>query len=290
MKHDLVLLGIDGVGKSTIAVALRDRLIEMGHDTVITSWSSASKRHPNDFERGCMGDVLYTAFRCMYAQARTADGTAQGLFPPSASEFFQHESLHGQFLDLAITDNEAWGLLAGALTEIAGNFMHRYMDVMPKLQAGKIVIQETFGLKHLVKDLHLSRTVAEKNGNDVFLPLISQLEELGETLYSNVLAPQIGIVVDGDPDAAIERRLAQDGRAGWTEDMQLAGDPGRESFRHMQHYTRRIFLDYADRHNWPVLTITNEGKEANVARGVDFIIEALSGTSPPKLAVRQAAE
>jgi thymidylate kinase len=197
------------------------------------------------------------------------------LFPAAASDFFRHETLHGQFLDLAITDNEAWGLLAGALTEIAGNFMHRYMDVMPKLQSGKIVIQETFGLKHLVKDLYLARTVAEKNGNLEFLPLIAKLEELGETIYSNVVAPEVGIVVDGDPDAAIDRRIAQDGRAGWTEDMQLAGDPGIESFRHMQHYTRRIFLDYASRRNWPVLTITDEDKQTSVRRSVDSIINTL---------------
>lgn len=279
MKSDLVLLGIDGVGKSTIAIALRDRLIEMGHDAVITSWSSASKTHPDDFARGCMGDALFTAFRCMYAQARTANGTAQHLFPPAAADFFRHETLHGQFLDLAVVDNQAWGLLAGALTEIAGNFMHRYMDVVPKLQAGKIVIQETFGLKHLVKDLYLAKTVAEKNGNLEFLPLISKLEELGETIYSKVLAPEMGIVVDGDPDIAIDRRMAQDGRAGWTEDMQLAGDPGVHSFRHMQHHTRRVFLDYANRKHWPVLTITNEGKEASVKRSVEMIVSALASDS-----------
>jgi len=193
MKRDLVLLGIDGVGKSTIAAALREHLDAIGCESVIASWSSASRNHPNAFERGCMGDVLYTAFRCMYAQATIPGVEIHKLFPPTAEEFFRHDSLRDQVLDLPVTDNAAWGLLAGALTEIAGNFMHRYMDVVPKLQTGKMVIQETFGLKHLVKDLYLAKTVAIKNGNSELLPLISKLEELGETIYSGVLAPQVGI-------------------------------------------------------------------------------------------------
>jgi hypothetical protein len=222
-----------------------------------------------------MNDVLFAAFRCMYAAADTKDGPARLHFPDSAESFFASDDMRNVFLDMDIVKNEAWGVLSGALAEIAGNFMFRYFDVIPNLRRGRLVIQETFGYKHLVKDLYLSKTLAVRNGDLEFVPLIEKLEDLGEWMYSTVLAPEVGIVIDGDPMPAIERRMAQDGRPGWTENMQLACDCSPESFLHMQQYTRDKFLAYAKRYDWPVITITDEGKERNTNRAIEIIRDTL---------------
>ena len=65
--------------------------------------------------------------------------------------------------------------------------------------------------------------------------------------------------------------MAQSGRAGWTEDMQLAGDSSPASFLQMQQYTRDRFLDYARRHDWPVITVTDESKAKTTRRAIDII-------------------
>lgn len=275
MARELVLLGIDGIGKSTIAMALKETLEGEGQRAVVTSWSSASQRQPAHFETRCMRDVLFTAFRCMYAAARTADGLVKEKFPDTAEEFFASKDVRNAFLDLDIEANEAWGVLSGALAEIAGNFMFRYFDVLPSLEQRRLVIQETFGYKHLVKDLYLSRTLALRSGDNDLVSLADRLEELGEWMYATVLAPEVGIVIDGDPLPAIERRMSQSGRPGWTEDMQLACDAGPHSFLRMQEYTRAKFLEYARRYDWPVITITDEGKEKNTARAIELIRQAL---------------
>lgn len=275
MAQELVLLGIDGIGKSTIAAALMQCLRSEGKSAIVTSWSSSSRNHPSKFERQCMNDALFVAFRCMYAAASTRDGPACRHFPDSAESFFAWEDMRNVFLDMDIVKNEAWGVLSGALAEIAGNFMFRYFDVVPNLKRGCLVIQETFGYKHLVKDLYLSKMLALRNGDLEFVPLVEKLAELGEWMYSTVLAPEVGIVIDGDPVPAIERRMAQSGRAGWTENMQLACDSSPESFLHMQQYTRDKFLAYAKRYGWPVITITEEGKEQNTNRAIEIIRNAL---------------
>src|SRR5688572_23850182 len=110
MIRELALLGIDGVGKSTIAIALKSRLESEGVETDITSWSSSSRKHPSEFERRCMGDLLFAAFRGMYAGARTKEGPARNLFPPTAEEFLTSETIRDSFLDLQIVDNETWGI------------------------------------------------------------------------------------------------------------------------------------------------------------------------------------
>lgn len=275
MAQELVLLGIDGIGKSTIATALIEELEAEGRNVSVTSWSSSSKANPSEFERRCMSDVLFAAFRCMYAGAQTKDGPARLHFPASGDEFFSSDTSRNVFLDMDIVDNDAYGVLSGALAEIAGNFMFRYFDVMPKLNSGCLVIQETFGYKHLIKDLYLAKSLARRKSNLELLPIIEKLEEVGESMYSTVLAPEVGIVIDGDPVPAIQRRMAQSGRPGWTEDMQLACEPGPQSFLHMQQYTRDKFLAYAKRYAWPVFPVNDDGKEANTRRAIEFIRDLL---------------
>lgn len=278
MTKEVALLGIDGVGKSTIAAAFLKRLNDLGTKASVTSWSSCSRHKPEAFERSCLGDLLFTAFRGMYAAAEDENGLVKGHFPDTVSEFLSSD-VRDRFLDFNIVHNEAWGVLSGVLTEIAGNFTFKHMDVEPKLKAGHVVIQETFGYKHAVKDLYLAKTLARRNGNEEFLPLIDQLEQFVERLFTTVLAPQTGFVIDGDPVVAIERRLAQSGRAGWTENMQLACDTRPESFLQMQQYTRDKFLNFAEKHGWPVITINNEGKEKNVERAIDIMMRAIDISS-----------
>ena len=39
----------------------------------------------------------------------------------------------------------------------------------------------------------------------------------------------------------------------------------------MQQYTRDRILDYARRHDWPVITVTDEGKAKTTRRAIDII-------------------
>lgn len=275
MSVNLVLLGLDGVGKSTIARALQQTLVEEGRSVTITSWSSASKSMPVAFSRDCMADLLYSSFRAMYAGARTEEGHVNAHFPRNAEAFTSSKALKNQFLDFDIVDNETWGVLAGTVTEISGNLMHHFMCVEPQLSSADLVIQESFGYKHLIKDLHLARLLAERHGQDEYLPLIEQLERFGEQVYTTILAPTCGIVVDGDPQAAIGRRLLQSGRAEWTEDYQLAGQKSPESFLAMQTFARKRFLEFAERYGWRTVEVRSEGRQRTSARAVSEIRGAI---------------
>jgi thymidylate kinase len=274
MLREIALLGQDGIGKSTIAAALASSLEADGLRVSVTSWTKSLRDRPSDFSKKCLSDLLFAAYRGMYAAAGCRDTSAAALFPATAEEFLSGDCAD-QLLELDVDRNSTWGVVAGAFAELSGNLFFRSAEVDKKIEQGYVVIQETFGYKHLVKDLYLAKNLAIRNGDHAFLPVIESLEALNETIFSTVLAPQFGFVIDGDPELAVQRRLDQSGGAGWTEDLQIACDRTRESFVRMQNYTREKFREYAKRHGWQTVEIANVSLEYDVARVVEYIRQTI---------------
>ena len=271
MIREIAFLGQDGIGKSTISEAIADRLRQDGHQVLVTSWTRALRVPQPDFAKSCLGDMLLCAYRGMYAAARSADTEAQALFPKDFDAFMSSDATD-RLLELDLTENSTWGLVAGAFSEMAGNFFFRNQVVEPGLAEGAIVIQETFGYKHLVKDLFLAKELAKRNGETRYLPVIEMMEGLNELMFSTVLAPEVGILMDGDPEVAVARRLAQSGGPEWTEDLQLACDRRPESFLIMQQYSNEKFREFAKRHGWPTIMLEDESEEKTVQKMLDFVL------------------
>lgn len=280
MLKEIAFLGQDGIGKSTISEALAAALRARGHDVSIVSWTKSVRgvqKPASEFVNSALADLYCASYRGMYAAARSRDVVARDLFPATTEDFFAKKASE-KLLDLQIVENATWGILGGAFAEMSGNYFFRHLEVAERIARGQVVIQETFGYKHLVKELYIAKQLASLNGEERYLPVIATMESLNELMFSTVLAPQFGFVVDCDPAEALKRRASQGG-VGWTEDMQLACDRGPGSFVRMQQYTRDVFLSYAAKHNWPVIR-TDEADEAQTVRNaLDIVMSVVDGKS-----------
>lgn len=120
MLHEIAMLGQDGIGKSTISTALASRLEAEGLKVSVTSWTKALRDRPPDFSKGCMSDLLFAAYRGMYARARSGDARVAALFPATAEEFLTGDCAD-RLLQLDVDRNATWGVVAAALAEFSGN-------------------------------------------------------------------------------------------------------------------------------------------------------------------------
>lgn len=264
-------LGIDGIGKTTLARALAAELAAANVPVRVVSWRSALESTPDPWPRQPLQQLWLETFRCLYAGSVTSGERPR--LPPDY-ETWVNDGWEGRLAALAVDENAPGGALAAAFAELAGSIILSTEVIQPALRDQVVVIQETFPYKHVLKEL----IVAEKLADEHAVP---SLKDMARSLRGTVralfcappLRPDIGVLVDGSSKLAQQWRTAQSGGPGVLEDLGIVGDKGESSFVDLQEETAAEFRIYAHDAGWSVHTVDDSGIDQNIARGLDLVRE-----------------
>ena len=217
----VALLGIDGTGKTTLAEALAERCAQAGRPVRTVSWRRLveSPTQPAGWPKDSLQNLWLEIFRLYYGGA-TLDGGARTM-PGSYDELVAAggtEHLH----DATVEGVRAHGPLAAALLEIAGNVLLQRDAIERWVAEGCVVIQESYGFKHVVKELLLVEELDPGLAAEAALTL-----RFARDFFGRVCVPDVGVLVAGEPALALRWRTAEAGRTGVFENFSVAGeDPG----------------------------------------------------------------
>lgn len=271
---DIAFLGIDGIGKSTIINHIVPIFKKKGLSAKVVTWRRAIGESDDDFSRDTLRDLYVGTFRTMFGWANDDTHKIRELFPASSEEFMRC-GVEGRLGELSIQSNETKGLFATALIELAGNFILKDHEVERYTKDHDIVIQETFGFKHIVKELLIAKEIVNRDERDVAEKAIQDLLDLASASFSHWLQPKVGFFVKGDPEVAYSWRLRQSGRVGVIEDFGLASQTGMKSFVSLQSECNKIFEEFAKQCKWPVIEMKDRSIEENLDNACSVIFDEI---------------
>ena len=270
------LMGIDGAGKTSIAHELALALRRKGYTPEIVSWKSVITRGDH-----VAGDVLASismaAYKLQFAEAEPLDESydLRTLMATDATtQFFQETEL--VLRKVSVGRNAAYPLVSAALLELAGNYYLHNAHVLPIVKRGGVVIEESCGFKHVLKNALMAQRLAapgssiEKEAGDII--------DRASALFGGVMKPSFGYWVDADPRLALTWREDSNVSSTNFEDYGLMGAArDATSFISMQNDCRHHFASFAKRWGWNRLEMLDVPKDRNLRSALD----AIEGTLPP---------
>jgi hypothetical protein len=253
----VALLGIDGTGKTTLAEALAERCAQIGQPVRTVSWRRLieSPTEPAGWPKDNLQNLWLEIFRLYYGGA-TLDGGTRTM-PGSYGELVAAggtEHLHDATLDGV----RAHGPLAAALLEIAGNILLQRDAIERWVAEGCVVIQESYGFKHVVKELLLVEELDPARADEAALTL-----RFAHDFFGRACVPDLGVLVAGDPALALRWRTAESGRTGVFENFAVAGEDPGASFLALQSRCVDIFEEFAAAHGWLRFEVRDVPREVN---------------------------
>jgi hypothetical protein len=264
----VALLGIDGTGKSTLAAGLAERCAQVGQPVRTVSWRRLveSPTEPAGWPKDSLQNLWLEIFRLYYGGA-TLDGGAREM-PGSYDDLVAcggTEHLH----DAEVAGVRPHGPLAAALLEIAGNILLQRDAIERWVAEGCVVIQESYGFKHVVKELLLVEELDPALAGEAALTL-----RFARDFFGRACVPDVGVLVAGDPALALRWRTAEAGRTGVFENLSVAGEDPATSFLALQARCTAIFDDFAAEHGW----LRFEVQDESPAHNRDRLLAALADT------------
>ncbi|MFD0420784.1 nucleoside/nucleotide kinase family protein [Streptomyces parvus] len=274
----IAFLGMDGVGKSTLAQELERRLTQRGRPVALLSRREYLKKQPDGFVGATITGLYEGSLRTLYGFAGLGDGGTLGeRFPPPPADLMARD--FEMLLDGAeITSNDPRALTASMLCEIAGHMMFRTAVVLPAVAQGQVVIEDTHGIKMVVKQYLLATSLLAP-GDPLRARLDAVLELALELLRPADAALSLAVVVHTDPEIAYERRIRQKGRVGGMEHYGPVGRAAdRDSYLDLQSSSQKIFDRIGDRWDCLRADLTDARDQEQLTstrRAVDDILAAV---------------
>lgn len=274
----IALMGIDGAGKSTLAVRLTESIRASGRDAEIVSFKRAMA-HADPLTSGILGQLASASLRCQYADAEPDEPTCDpGLLLSEAgngsvlTEVTGLAEVEGLLRAVSIRRNLADPFLSSALLEVVGGFwVHRYVE--SRLREGIVVVDESYAFKHALKNVLIARRLAAP-GSAVDAGAQHVLD-VARSLYGCLLQPTNGYWIDTDPALSLRWRKEHAGTTTSFETYGLTGDGGDDSFLAMQHDCRKIFEGVANEWQWHRIEMTDRPCEDNMRLAVSHITASI---------------
>ncbi len=264
----VALMGIDGAGKSSLAVELATALHGAGRPAEIVSFKRAMAG-TEPVTGSILAHVAYASLKCQYAEASLADHDLDVGALLSATDVGQSfPAAERRLRAVPVERNEARPFLSSALLEVVGGFwVQSYVEA--RLRAGVCVIDESYAFKHVLKNVLLAQRLAGPGS-----PVHAEAQRVLDTavgLFGTLLGPAVGCWVDTDPELALQWRLKAGEETTAFENYGLLGETGDESFLALQQDCRGAFAAAAGRWGWQRVTMTDRPREDNLAAAVAAI-------------------
>lgn len=261
----IALMGIDGAGKSTLAAELAKYVRAGGHEVEIVNFKRAMAA-ADPATASILSHVAFAALKAQYAEAAPVDpvNTLDALLACEdvGSKFAEVED---GLRAVPVGRNAARPLLSSAVLEIVGGFwVHTYVE--SRLRAGVVVINDSFGYKHVLKNALLAQRLSAPGS-----PVHSSARRVLETarsVFHSLLRPTYGYWIDTDPRLALRWRDMTGDVTTPFESYGLAGEDGGTSFLAMQEDCRPAFQQAAQEWGWRRIALGDLPKEENIGRAV----------------------
>lgn len=274
----VALMGIDGAGKSSIAVALAAALRDAGRPAEIVSFKRALAG-TEPVTSSILAHVAYASLKCQYAEAQLAptDFDVAALLAETDVER-SFPAAERRLRAVPVERNSPRAFLSSALLEVVGGFaVQSYVEA--RLRAGVCVIDESFAFKHVLKNVLLAQRAAGPGS-----PVHAEAQRVLDTavgLFGALLGPAVGGWVDTDPELALEWRAKAGEETTAFENYALIGETGEESFLAMQADCRAAFAAAAARWGWRRVTMTDRPRADNLAAALRLLGGPPPLTPPP---------
>lgn len=264
----IALMGIDGAGKSTIAVELAQSLRATGHCVEIVNFKRAMAR-ADPASASILSHVAFAALKAQYAEAAVEDaGSDLGALLACEDVGSQFAKVEDGLRALSVAGNAARPLLSSAVLEIVGGFwVQAYVE--SRLRAGVVVVNDSFGYKHVLKNALLAQRLSAP-GSPV-QAAAQRVLETARSFYHTLLRPTYGYWIDTDPRLALRWRATTGEITTPFESYGLAGESGDASFLAMQEDCRPAFQEAAQEWGWQCVALSDLPKDENIGRAVRLI-------------------
>lgn len=269
----IALMGIDGAGKTSLVEHLRQALAESGLECVDASKQPAirSVRSNQGFPARSLERLWLELWRLLLGGGHSDHVPADTAIP---LQFTEQTRVASDWIEAALPGQVVGvrrsGPVACALTELAIDQIIRAEIIAPILDRGAVAINDNFGFKPTVKNICVAREISD---DIVTNDALDQFEMLLRAAYSlPFLQPDIGFLLDVDPQQAYQWRMRQDGRVGLNEDLWLAGQRGEASFLALQTTMAALLRELANDWGWHVLKIDGRPQRETAAQAVELIM------------------
>lgn len=259
----IALLGIDGIGKSTVARALSEQLSEHGLRSRIATASDGLQGPKETALQRLQPELWVLIVRMLLSEARRNDGSpAFDELPDTATQAIAQLRVAG--LDArTVASNSPDTLRAAAVLEIVRTSI---ASAEARHSDDDVVIHESYGLKSAIKELALASRLeggSERLRRDVL--------EYAEFLRLVDPIPDV-YVIHGRTDIARRWRLSQSGGFGPLETFELVGDRSPDSFVSMQDALQGEILELAIAFGWKTIEMLDRPVQENVSSAVAEIL------------------
>lgn len=252
----IAMLGIDGIGKTTMTRLLAEELEKNGHKVKMLSWRHELELAERPNTRESLRQLWVESLRLVYLGV---DG------PPAPGSYdeFHRDGWEKKYSSSVFSTNVPGGPLAAAWLEWVGQTLLMHEVVMAHQARGVHVIDESFSLKMAYKELLIAQRLSR---DPVVNEEIRQAREILIRLFRST-APDLGIVVTGPIDRAYRWRMSQAGELGSLEDLgAAAGDRGRDGFTELQSACDSFFRKFAAESGWVVHEMKDASSQENFER------------------------
>ena len=132
--------------------------------------------------------------------------------------------------------------------------------VRPLVEKGCYVVHESFGYKHLVKELLLCARLSPD-----WEPAVVAAQAFVRHLFGTSLRPDLGIYLATDPRVALKWRVQQRGHIGAFDSFASGGDSPDNEFVWLQSECAREFDGFARDYGWLRIDIRDAPRPENRA-------------------------
>lgn len=157
----IAMLGVDGIGKTSLSRALCTWLDRNGIQSQVVSWRrlvGGDAPCPAPYPRTTLEQLWVEDWRLLYGGGATDGRPVDDRLPRSFDEF-DRAGVEERF-PLVADGVRSSGPLASGLTEWAVDFVIEAETVRPLADRGVVTIRESFGFKPVLKSLLIARRCA----------------------------------------------------------------------------------------------------------------------------------
>ena len=264
----VALLGIDGSGKTTLVGDLAERAQRRGIPVHKVSWRGFVERPEADgYPLEEMRRLWARSFRLYFTGATDPEG--RPVDPPTSFDELNRRGGTEYLNGIPMSEQAAHGPLAAAWIELAANTLLHREVIQPLVARGHLVLQESYGYKHLLKLFAYADKLA--GAPDA---LTAGCREFVTNYFGGYLVPDVGVFVAADPAVALRWRMRQAGRLGTFETFASAGDDPQQSFLDLQSEATARYADFAECFGWTRVESRDTSREENLRT----TLEVLSST------------
>lgn len=271
----IAMLGPDGIGKTTLTNNIRGRLAEHGVGMHVVSWRRLVDGSPGPapYPQTAFEQLWVEDWRLLYGGGLVNGRSVDELIPRTFDEFATLRA--EETFPLGALGVRSSGPLASGLVEAALDFVIEAEVVRPKAAEGIVVVRESYGYKPVLKALLIAAACPEDTvRRDVVERMIARVTDI----YSDpFLQPDVGILLDGDPDIAHSRRCVEGRGVGVAEDYALSGQTGAESFLSLQEECAARFAWAAADWGWYHLEVGERTPQELCTEIMDNLLTPLLG-------------